>query len=87
MKTITVTLNGRLDYFGTTVNVAARLQGLSQGGDIVISSAVGNDPEVVEMINHANDSIALEPLEARLRGLEEEQFQLWRLKPNFELIS
>ncbi len=31
---IAVTLNGRLDYFGTTVNMAARLQGKSDGGDV-----------------------------------------------------
>jgi class 3 adenylate cyclase len=43
---IAVTLNGRLDYFGTTVNMAARLQGQSQGGDIVLSETVAGDPEV-----------------------------------------
>ena len=32
---IAVTLNERLDYFGTTVNLAARVQGLSEGGDIM----------------------------------------------------
>ena len=34
---IAVTLNDRLDYFGQTVNLAARLQGESAGGDIVLS--------------------------------------------------
>ena len=33
---VVVTLNDRLDYFGSTVNMAARLQGQSQGGDIVL---------------------------------------------------
>src|SRR3546814_9306199 len=40
---IAVTLNGRLDYFGTTVNMAARLQGESRGGDVVLSEAVATD--------------------------------------------
>ena len=39
-------LNDRLDYFGSTVNMAARLQGQSQGGDIVLSRAVADDPAV-----------------------------------------
>jgi class 3 adenylate cyclase len=43
---IAVNLNGRLDYFGSTVNLAARLEGQSQGGDIVISSALAADPAV-----------------------------------------
>ena len=34
---IAVTLNDRLDYFGSTVNLAARLEGLSSGHDVIIS--------------------------------------------------
>ncbi len=43
---VVVTLNDRLDYFGSTVNMAARLQGQSDGGDIVLSRAVADDPAV-----------------------------------------
>jgi class 3 adenylate cyclase len=43
---IAVTLNDRLDYFGTTVNLAARLEGLSTGEDVIISRALYHDPEV-----------------------------------------
>jgi class 3 adenylate cyclase len=41
---IVVNLNDRLDYFGSTVNLAARLQGMSEGGDAVISHAAAGDP-------------------------------------------
>lgn len=43
---VVVTMNDRLDYFGSTVNMAARLQGQSRGGDIVLSRAVADDPAV-----------------------------------------
>ena len=43
---IAVTLNERLDYFGSTVNLAARLEGQSTGDDVVISRAIYSDPEV-----------------------------------------
>jgi class 3 adenylate cyclase len=43
---VVVTLNDRLDYFGSTVNMAARLQGQSAGGDIVLSRVVAEDPAV-----------------------------------------
>jgi class 3 adenylate cyclase len=43
---VVVNLNDRLDYFGSTVNMAARLQGQSEGGDIVISRSVADDPAV-----------------------------------------
>lgn len=43
---IAVTMNDRLDYFGTTINMAARLQAQSVGGDLVVSAAVFGDEEV-----------------------------------------
>src|SRR5215831_11792316 len=43
---VVVNLNDRLDYFGSTVNMAARLQGQAQGGDIVLSRAIADDPAV-----------------------------------------
>jgi class 3 adenylate cyclase len=47
---IAVTLNERLDYFGGTVNMAARLQGRSEGGDIVLSQALLAEPEVRSLL-------------------------------------
>lgn len=47
---IAVNLNGRLDYFGTTVNKAARLQGQSEGDDIVVSQEVAEDPAVAALL-------------------------------------
>lgn len=47
---IAVTLNERLDYFGSTVNLAARLEGESRGGDIVLSQAFAEDPAVAPLL-------------------------------------
>ena len=47
---VVVTLNDRLDYFGSTVNMAARLQGQSAGGDIVLSRTVADDPAVQPLL-------------------------------------
>jgi len=47
---IVVTLNERLDYFGSTANLAARLQGQSRGGDIVMSKALADDPGVAPLL-------------------------------------
>lgn len=50
---VVVTLNDRLDYFGSTVNMAARLQGQSCGADIVLSEAIASDPAVREIVENA----------------------------------
>lgn len=49
---IAVNANGLLDYFGSTVNIAARIQNESVGGDIVLSSAVADDPAVRALLAH-----------------------------------
>jgi class 3 adenylate cyclase len=49
-SSIMVNLNERLDYFGSTVNMAARLQGQSEGDDIVLSRAVADDPGVKPLL-------------------------------------
>jgi class 3 adenylate cyclase len=48
---IAVTLNERLDYFGSTVNLAARLQAQSVGADIVLSRALAEDPGVAAALD------------------------------------
>jgi class 3 adenylate cyclase len=37
---IVLNLNDKLDYFGNTVNLAARIQGISQGNDVVMSETL-----------------------------------------------
>lgn len=63
---IAVTLNGRLDYFGSTVNLAARLQAESEGGDVVISSLLAGDPAVAALLK--GQAAAAET--ARVKGFD-----------------
>ena len=64
---IAVNLNDRLDYFGGAVNLAARLQGQSRGGDLVVSQPLAEAPGAGEII--ASYRTQLET--AKLRGLAE----------------
>lgn len=50
---IAVTMNDKLDYFGTTVNLAARVQALSDGGDILITKALADDENDGEILRAA----------------------------------
>jgi class 3 adenylate cyclase len=74
---IAVTLNDRLDYFGSTVNMAARLEGLSTGNDVIISGALYDDPEVRELIESTD--LEASPFDVELKGFENERFELWRV--------
>jgi class 3 adenylate cyclase len=79
---IAVTQNGRLDYFGSVVNVAARLEGLSQGGDVVLSAEARADPEVSDWLDRADATLVAEPFEDTLKGFDTERFTLWRVTPS-----
>lgn len=74
---LAVTLNGRLDYFGSTVNAAARIVGLSHGEDVVVSDSVKRDPEVAVLL----DDFVVDHLDATLKGFDDERFALWRVRP------
>lgn len=64
---IAVNLNDRLDYFGRTVNLAARLQGESRGGDVVLSAELAAEPEVAGLLTEREP----ERGETTLRGFSE----------------
>lgn len=49
-RSIVVTLNERLDYFGQTVNIAARVQGLADAGEIYITDMAFNVPGIQELL-------------------------------------
>ena len=49
-RCISVTLNNRLDYYGTAANKAARLEGQSLGGDIVLSREFAEDPGIQALL-------------------------------------
>ena len=49
-RSIAVTLNDRIDYFGQDVNIASRIQQLAGAGEIVISGEVYRSPNVVELL-------------------------------------
>ena len=63
---ISVTLNDRPDYFGTTVNTAARVQGTSKGNDIAMTDPVLKDPRAATLVQ-AYKSVGNELL---LKGLD-----------------
>ena len=63
---IAVTLNDRLDYFGSTVNMAARLQGESEGGDVVLSQDIVRDGDASSTL--ADYDVTAE--DARFKGFD-----------------
>ncbi len=67
---LAVTLNNSQDYFGQTVNVAARVQGLASSRAIFVTKPVVDDPKSAKIL----EDLSLQPFEQRaaLRGMADE---------------
>jgi class 3 adenylate cyclase len=63
---IAVTLNENLDYFGQTVNIAARVQSFADAGEICLTEALYTASGVRELLAGHD----IEEFDAPLRGLE-----------------
>lgn len=80
---IAVNSNDRLDYFGRTVNIAARVQGCSLGGDIVLAEETCYLVEVQEILDKY--SVGMIRFRAQLKGIDED-FDLVRINPSDTVI-
>jgi len=73
---IAINAGGHLDYFGTMVNVSARVQNESVGGDIVVTKTIADDPACALVL--ARRVSKAEHFTIALKGLSG-KFDLWRL--------
>jgi adenylate cyclase len=65
---LAMTMNDKLDYFGSTVNKAARVQGQSTGDDVALSRELFEDPEVAAELAKAG-RLEITPFHAELKGI------------------
>jgi len=72
--TIAVTLNDRLDYFGQNVNIAARIQGIAEAGEICLSEDVQADEKAAALLA----TMPVQSSKSKLRGMRED-FHVFRI--------
>ncbi len=66
---LAVRANDRLDFFGTTVNVAARLQAQAHGSEVVIAAPLLEHAEIARIVHEF--APPLRHFEASLKGIKE----------------
>jgi class 3 adenylate cyclase len=71
---IAATLNERLDTFGQNVNIAARIQGVAEAGEICISQDVHADKEAAALLA----TLPVQSSQSKLRGMRED-FRVFRI--------
>ncbi|WP_353572567.1 DUF5939 domain-containing protein [Candidatus Albibeggiatoa sp. nov. BB20] len=65
---LTVVNDERLDYFGQSVNIAARIQGLASANEIYLSQKIYDDANIIELLKQYDTYVA-EKQSASLKGV------------------
>lgn len=75
-----VNLNNRIDYFGTTVNIASRLVDYASEREIVLSKEVYEHSEVKRFLAENNDKLFVKEANANLKGFDENEFPIKQIR-------
>lgn len=76
---IAVSLNSGIDYFGKTVNIAAKIQKLAGASQIVFTKEYKDNPEVILFLESNN--ILIEEIKYSIPGMKDE-FTIYRIDAN-----
>ncbi len=74
---LAVNANDRLDFFGTTINLASRMVSCCQGGDLVVSDEIFRRSEMTDFLKEWRATP--EPSDIRFRGFNHPR-RVWRIQ-------
>jgi class 3 adenylate cyclase len=74
---LAVNANDKLDFFGTNINLAARIIECCQGGDVAVSDELFSRPEMAQFLNAVRK--APESLQVCFRGFDVSH-KVWRIE-------
>jgi class 3 adenylate cyclase len=77
---VAVNLNSRIDYFGSTVNIASRFVDYASENELIISQKVFSRYDLQEMLEDSDSKGRVEDINIRLKGFEKESFSIKRIQ-------
>jgi class 3 adenylate cyclase len=77
---VAVNLNSRIDYFGSTVNIASRFVDYASENELIISQDVFNKYSLQNVFKEFDSSAREEDTSVRLKGFSKESFEIKRIK-------
>ena len=84
-----VNLNDRTDYFGMTVNIAARLVDMAKEKEIIISESVFSHPDVQLYLNKKKEALFVKEDLIELKGFKDKEFKVKQIqleRPSLRLV-
>lgn len=77
---VAVNLNNRIDYFGSTVNIASRLADMANENEILFLESVAKSDKVQQLITDSMLNCTTAQESANLKGFETETFNIERIR-------
>lgn len=86
---VAVNLNNKIDYFGSTVNIASRLVDYADANEAVISAEVSSNQELEKILEDRGSEFTIENKHVHLKGFESRHFAIQHIrmeKPSLRLV-
>ncbi len=77
---VAVNLNSRIDYFGSTVNIASRFVDYASENELIVSQKVFSKYNLQEMLEESDNKGRVEDMNIRLKGFDKESFSIKRIQ-------
>lgn len=77
---VAVNLNSRIDYFGSTVNIASRFVDHATENEVVISENTFLEAGLEEILNDFSENNTIQNISTQLKGFDSENFTIKRIK-------
>lgn len=78
---VAVNLNNRMDYFGSTVNVAARMVEMADENEIILSEKTIQNTPVKHILNSHTSGFTMTSEQTILKGFDQHKFSIKRIRP------
>lgn len=79
---VAANLNSRIDYFGSTVNIASRFVDYASKNEVIISQDVFGEHDLQNVLRESGNLGNVEDISTRLKGFDEEAFFIKRIIVN-----
>ncbi|NGP89337.1 adenylate/guanylate cyclase domain-containing protein [Fodinibius halophilus] len=73
---VAVNLNSRIDYFGSTVNIASRFVDLASGNEVILSEDTFSKAELQSMLKKSGHISSVKNLSTQLKGFQSKPFAI-----------
>ena len=77
---VAVNLNGRIDYFGCTVNIASRFVDSATENEVIVTQDTFSESDLNELMSEAEFNSTTDNIRTQLKGFEKESFYIKRIQ-------